>query len=250
MFGWFILEIALSSFTELIEFILENTWSTRSFEAWHMFIFRNIPVKIQLETHRSFGFQKFCNSVVSPHPANPMSRLQRNEQFFKAGYDADGSATKVRKAYQRCAETGTLNLSNQKLCLWFGMKFLRLYWVGVGDMGKCRAGWFLANFGSFEQLEVEDYDCRFRYTQEIQHGHFISTMVKTSISHFRLPSFQFIQSKDLKHFQCCWNMAQFETSTFRIFSLSGWFHMGTGQGLIFTSAAIKFFMGDLLWSGS
>eukprot|EP00434_Breviolum_minutum_P010632 symbB.v1.2.009380.t1/scaffold595.1/size183375/2 len=44
-----------------------------------------------------------------------MSRLQRNEQFFKAGYDADGSATKVRKAYQRCAETGTLNLSNQKL---------------------------------------------------------------------------------------------------------------------------------------
>ena len=70
-------------------------------------------------------------------------------------------------------------------------------------MGKCRAGWFLANFGSFEQLEVEDYDCRFRYTQEIQHGHFISTMVKTSISHFRLPSFQFIQSKDLKHFQFC-----------------------------------------------
>ena len=149
MFGWFILEIALSSFTELIEFILENTWSTRSFEAWHMFIFRNILVKIQLETHRSFGFQKFCNSVVSPHPANPMSRLQRNEQFFKAGYDADGSATKVRKAYQRCAETGTLNLSNQKLCLWFGMNVSAFILGWIWRHGKMQGGVVFGQFWEF-----------------------------------------------------------------------------------------------------
>ena len=47
-----------------------------------------------------------------------MSRLgPRNAKFFRAvDSDADGSGAKVGRAYQRCAETGTLNLSNQKLC--------------------------------------------------------------------------------------------------------------------------------------
>lgn len=46
-----------------------------------------------------------------------MSRLgPRNAKFFRAvDSDADGSGAKVGRAYQRCAETGTLNLSNQKL---------------------------------------------------------------------------------------------------------------------------------------
>ncbi|CAK9106796.1 unnamed protein product [Durusdinium trenchii] len=44
-----------------------------------------------------------------------VARLQRNENFFaQRGGDAN-AAEKVRRAYQRCAESGTLNLSNQKL---------------------------------------------------------------------------------------------------------------------------------------
>lgn len=46
-----------------------------------------------------------------------VARLQRNENFFaQRGGDAN-AAEKVRRAYQRCAESGTLNLSNQKLRL-------------------------------------------------------------------------------------------------------------------------------------
>jgi len=43
------------------------------------------------------------------------ARLQRNDNFFRQGKGAVDAETKVRRAFQRCAECGVLNLSSQNL---------------------------------------------------------------------------------------------------------------------------------------